>query len=190
MKKTFTILMILFAVSSTVFARRAETPASTNGVGIMKKGSTFHVYYKSPNAANVKVNIYDANNKIVFTETIRKVDGFVRPYNFSDLAYGEYTIEIQEGNQRLTEKVSYAPKVNNLAHVTKVTGSDNKYVVAVPNKTQDVISVKIYNDNTLLHQEQLQILNDFAKVYNLGDVKGKVSFEVTDSKGNSKVVSY
>ncbi|HEY9049131.1 MAG TPA: hypothetical protein VIN08_24690 [Ohtaekwangia sp.] len=192
MKKTLLIMMALLAiVSSAVYARRAENPAPTLGVGIMKKGSTFHVYYKADKSSDVKVSIFNAKGDRVFTEVIRKVDGFIRPYNFSDLAEGEYTFEVYDGAQRQTQVVNYhTERGASLAHLTRI-GGENKYLLTVPKKSPGIVSIKIYGEKSqLLYKEQLKHINDFARMFNLSQVNEKVFFELTDEKGNSEVLRY
>ncbi|HEY3403865.1 MAG TPA: hypothetical protein VGK59_10790 [Ohtaekwangia sp.] len=192
MKKTLLILSLVLLVSSVGFARRLDNPESKSGVGIMKHGSTFTLYYKASQPSRVKVAIYDATGRLVFSEVIRKLDGFSRPYNFSQLAEGEYTIEVVDNEKRQIEKVNYAQgKVENLINISRVSGTDNKYLLTVPGKANDVVSVKIYgNNNQVLYSQQEAVRGDFAKVYNLSNVKSSVLFTVTDSKGNVKQVGY
>jgi len=192
MKKTLLVLSLVLLVSSVSFARRLETPESKNGVGIMKNGSTFTLFYKASQPSRVKVSIYDATGKLLFTEVIRKLDGFSRPYNFSKLAEGEYTIEVVDNNQRQVEKVNYTQdKVENLINISRVSGTTNKYLLTVPRKSDGVISVKIYgNNNQVLYNQQESVQGDFARVYKLENVSSSVLFIVTDSKGNVKQVGY
>ena len=96
MKKTLSVLVVLMVISSVVFARRADNPGAAAGMAVVKNGTTFKLYYKGTQQMDVKVSILDATNKIVFTEVLRKVEGFVRPYNFSNLPEGD----IQDRNSR------------------------------------------------------------------------------------------
>jgi hypothetical protein len=192
MKKNLLVLAALLMMSSVVFARDPENPSPASGVGIMKKGTSFHVYYKGVKPLDVKVSIFNARKQLVYTETIRKTDGFMRPYNFEQLEYGEYILELWDGTQRQTQTILHGVKpIEKLAHLTRIAGSDNKFILAVPNKGHDVLTIKIYSEkNQLIYQELLETAHDFAKVYNLNKLKGNFSFQVTDREGNIKVLSY
>lgn len=192
MKKPFLILTLVLLVSSVGFARRMDTPVSTSGVGVMKHGSTFTLFYKALKPSNVKVSIFDASGKLVFTETIRKSEGFARPYNFSSLQEGEYTIRVVDCERSQTETVLYKQESDkSLINVARVSGTTNKYLLTVPSKTKGVVYVRIYDDkNQILYDQKESIHGDFARIYNLENVNGKLLFSVSDSKGNTTKKDY
>jgi hypothetical protein len=187
MKKTFSVLVVLMVVSSVVFARRLDNPGDSPSATVVKIGSTFKLYYKGSQQGDVKVSIRDAGDHILFTETIRKSDGFVRPYNFSNLPEGEYTIQIADKNRSQIEKISYKhEKSETFAHLLKVTGSDAKYLLTVSNKGDGDVTVRIYDgSNKVIYNKKEDVSKDFAKIYNLEGIPGQFTFEVTDAKGTS-----
>ncbi|MFD0998995.1 hypothetical protein ACFQ21_06730 [Ohtaekwangia kribbensis] len=192
MKKTLSVLMLLVAIGSTALALPTENPAPASGVGIMKKGKTFHVFYKAAKLSDVKIFIRNERNDLVFAETIRKTDGFVRPYNFTQLEDGEYTVEVIDCTHRQVQKITHGLKPSDkLAHVVRVSPTENKFLLTLPNKVHNIISVKIYGyKHQLVYEELLEITDDFAKLYNLNQINDEFSFEITDEEGNVKVLSY
>ncbi len=192
MKKTLSILVLLVAIGSAALAMPAENPAPASGVGIMKKGKTFHMFYKAAKLSDVKIFIRNERNDLVFTETIRKTDGFVRPYNFTQLEDGEYTVEVIDCTHRQVQKITHGMKPSDkLAHVVRVSPTENKFLLTLPNKVHNIISVKIYGDkHQLVYEELLEITDDLAKLYNLNQINDNFSFEITDGEGNVKVLSY
>ena len=186
MKKTFSILVMLMIVSSVVFARRLDTP--TTGVAVMKNGETFKLLYKGTQNSNVKVLILNDNNEIVFSERIKNTDGFVRPYNFTALPEGNYRFEVTDSNGLQSEQINYRKPTNDkVAHLIRVAGTDEKFILSVPNRGNDIITVTIFDeDNAVLYSGIEKITGDFAKVYNVQKLEGKATFNVTDSKGFSK----
>jgi len=187
MKKTFSVLVVLMVVSSVVFARRLDNPGDSPNASIVKIGSTFKLYYKGSQEADVKVSIRDAGDRILFTETIKKSEGFVRPYNFSKLPEGEYTIQITDSNGRQIEKISYKhEKSETFAHLLKVAGSDTKYLLTVSNRSKGDVTVRIYDgSNNMIYNKREDTSKDFAKIYNLAGIPGQFTFEVTDATGSS-----
>lgn len=179
---------MLMVVSSVVFARPIDNPVTTTGVAVMKSGTTFKLYYKGAEQSDVKVAILDSGERLIFSETIKKVDGFVRPYNFANLPEGNYTIEISDKAGRHAEKVKYSKgKVEKLVNVVKVTGAGDKYLLTVSNKQADDITVKIFDEtNNVIYSQRERVISDFAKIYNLERFSGKFIFEITDSKGITK----
>ncbi|HYG17903.1 MAG TPA: hypothetical protein VD816_03200 [Ohtaekwangia sp.] len=190
MKNILSIVMVLVLVSGTSFASRLNEPSPAAGAGVMRKGATFKVFYKAATLSDVKVSIYNSNDELVFKEILKKVDGFARPYNFSTLPEGTYTIEISDGRSTITETVNHGnPVARRHAHVTNL-GQDGKFLLMVPNKTPDIITVSIFDENhNLLYSGREVIDGDFAKVYNLKSESNKPLFQITDSKGNIKLVN-
>ncbi|MFD1000375.1 hypothetical protein ACFQ21_13715 [Ohtaekwangia kribbensis] len=191
MKKTLSILAAITIFSTTLFANNIDNPNAATGMAIMKNGTTVKLFYKGTKQTDVKVSIYNAANTLVYSETIKNVDGFVRPYNFTNLEEGEYSIELLGENGRQVERVIYKlGKVEKLANVMHVTGETNKYILTVANKGQDVLTIKIYGDKgVLLYSKTEEVNGDFAQVYNLDKYNGGLTFEVSDSKGVTKSLS-
>lgn len=190
MKTILSIFAALVLFSSTLFAG-TDRPEVVTGMAIMKQGSMVKLFYKGSKQADVRVSIYNASNQLVFKETIRKVDNFVRPYNFSNLSQGEYRIELVGENGRQVERVNYTiEKVEKLANVLRVYGEKDKYMLTVSNKGTEKITVKIYRaDGALMYNQTENVTGDFARLYNLGEYKESVIFEVSDSKGITKMLS-
>ena len=191
MKKTLSILAAITIFSTALFANNIDNPNAATGMAIMKNGTTVKLFYKGTKQADVKVSIYNAANTLVYSETIKNVDGFVRPYNFTNVEEGEYSIELLGENGRQVERVIYKlGKVEKLANVMHVTGEANKYILSVANKGQDVLTIKIYGDKgVLLYSKTEEVNGDFAQVYNLDKYNGGLTFEVSDSKGVTKSLS-
>jgi hypothetical protein len=161
-------------------------------MAVLKNGATVKLFYKGTEQTNVKVLILNDLNKIVFSEKIKNTDGFVRPYNFSSLPDGNYSIQLIDNAGSQIKEVSYTrervaeSKSEKVMHVTQLDGSSNKFVLSVPNVGDDEITVTIYNEeNAILYTAKENIVGNFAKIYNLKNYQGKVTFVVTDSKGQS-----
>jgi hypothetical protein len=166
------------AIASTSFS---VTPSTTS--------STYILNYKSNEIGKVKVSIFNSNSEMIFTEVLNNVGSFKRPYNFSELAQGNYTIVIEDKNGKQVENVSYrlnktAPFIN----VKAVANAQNKYQVSVSNTGKEQVSVKIYdNANGLLHSDIIEVNGNYGVIYNLQNVKSAseniIIFEVSTSSG-------
>jgi hypothetical protein len=192
MKKISLILVMLVMIQSVVSANAIDHPSPTSGMAIMKIGSTVKVFYKGVKAGPVKVVILDAAGKIVFTEAFRKVENFIRPYNFSSLKDGSYTIELSDADGKQVEQIVYTKgNIQRLARLARMAGTPDKYILSLPNKGDDNIVVKVYDSsNTIIYNQQETISGDFAKIYNLKKVIGAVTFEITDKNGITTTLQY
>lgn len=179
--------------SSVVFAGVIDDPsAPATGLGVIRHGKMVKVFYKALKPGNVKVTIFDASGKEVFSESFKRTDGFMRPYNFSDLQEGDYTIALEDGNRKEMEKVSYREgKIQKFVNVVKIDGEDSRYLLTVANKSDETIQVRIYNGaNDLVYSGTEQFNGDFAKLYNVKNVLGQPTFEIVDKKGEVTTFRY
>ncbi len=191
MKKNISLLFVLTVISSAVFAYPVNDPNTTTGVAVVKEGAIVKLYYQPVEQMDVKISIHDATDQIVFSEIVKKADGFVRPYNFSKLPEGDYTIEIVDKNGKQIESVTHGEsKAEKLAHLTKIPGSE-KYVLSVSNKDSGIMTVRIFDSsNNVIYDHQELAAGDFAKVYNLEKFSGRFVFEITDGQGVRSSLSY
>jgi hypothetical protein len=189
MKKNVLVAFALI-VSAAAFAIDPVNPKLV--VMSSKNTGVFKVIYEGAQAGPVKMNVLNQSGKLVFTETIKGVDGFVRPVNFNGMEAGEYTIEIVDAAGKQIQKVNFTNEstVKNV-HVAKITGGESKYLLAVANDAEETINVRIFDgNNNQVHEENVKVAGNFGLVYNLKNVTGTPTFEVTDKTGNTKVIRY
>ena len=190
MKKiTFIVSAMLISVAS--FAIVPATSGSSTVVVTNNGSSVFKLYYKAIASGKVKVSILDQDRNPVFSETISKSNGFARPYNFSGLSEGDYTIEVEDTSGKMVEKVSYgSDKAEKLVKVTKVAGNEGKYLLTASSRKADFIGVKIFDSQGgLLLQQSYPINGEFAQLFNLKKI-GTFTIQVEDSSGVLKTISY
>jgi hypothetical protein len=186
MKKTLSIFCILTVVSSAVFAGGIDDPKNSSNMAVMKKGTDgIRVFYKNSKATNVQVSIYDKENKLKFTEVIRKSEGFSRPYDLSKLAAGEYTIEMKDGDRTLTEKVNTnVPTSTFVTHVIRMKGVEERYLVTVADKTSSSLTIQIQNaDKKVVLEYKDEMDKQYAKVFRFNGKCDDCTFTITNDKG-------
>jgi len=185
MNKSLSSLALLLILISATFANASDNPSSS--MAVLKHGSTVKLLYKGIEQNDVKVLIVNDENQVVFSEKIKSTAGFVRPYNFSKLPEGNYSIELIDNKGHQSELVKYKiESTRKLMHVMRVGGTTDKFVLSVPSAIQQKISISIYDDNgRTLYSGKEDIAGDFAKVYNLQKHVGRVTFEVIDSNGKA-----
>ncbi|HEX6224264.1 MAG TPA: hypothetical protein VFZ52_07635 [Chryseolinea sp.] len=187
MNKSHTLLAILL-ISGITVANAFDNPSTT--MAVLKNGSTFRLLYKGIKQSDVKVLILNDENRIVFSEKIKSTDGFARPYNFSNLPEGHYSIQVKDGISTRTETVNYhIKKEERTMHLMRFQGS-TRYVLSVPNKGTDDLSITIFNDlDEVIYKTRENVSGDFARIYNLGEHSGNFRFVVTDGNGQTKSVT-
>jgi len=175
-------------VASVAFATEPNPKVVVIG---QKQSGTYKVIYEGAKQGKVKMNIRNSAGETLFTETIASSNGFIRPVNFTGLEFGEYTIEIADAAGKQIQKVQYqSAAVAKNVHVAKVNG-EGKYLLAVANKNAEQINVKIFDgENNLVHDQNVTVNGNLGLVYNLKQISGAPTFEVTDNTGVVKTVKY
>ncbi|HEY3403866.1 MAG TPA: hypothetical protein VGK59_10795 [Ohtaekwangia sp.] len=193
MKTKSLFIAALVVVSASVAAFGKEEPTSNKGMAVVPvKGSeVFKVIYKGEAYGRVKLNVYNTESQLVFSETISGTDGFIRPLNFAGLTAGEYTIETIDASGKKSEKVTYNKAAKKNVHISKLAGEEGKFLVAVAGAGSDVVNVNIYDAaNNLVHSESRTVNGDFAQLYTVKNVTGALTFEVSGASGETKVVRF
>ena len=184
MKNILRSVMIVCTMAVTSFATAASfTVAETSGSNVFK------VQYQHGQKGKVEVSILNNKNETIFSEEIRTSGSFVRPYNFSNLPYGDYTIVVKDELGQYNEKVSYsANKLVSYTYMAALPNQENKYWLNVRNNGQENVNVRILaQDGVVLYEQSLIVNGGYNTVFNLSKVKGNsaVTFEVTD--GNNQM---
>jgi len=192
MKKiSFALVGVLF--STLVFANGTDEPSiakASVAVSNSAGSSLFKVFYQADLKSDVKISILDKSGNLIFTEKIKSTDGFLRPYNFEKLKWGEYEIVFETSEGTKSQLVTYqGVKIEKYVTITKLA-EEGKYLLTARSKKIDNINVNIFNQNNeLVFSEGKKVEGEFAQVLNLKKLKA-FTIEVTDSEGLLKSYRY
>lgn len=187
MKKILALVLVAVAIGHVNAKSDNIGPKTPLGMSVVKTGNIFKLFYRAEEPGDVHVSILNQHGNVVFSEVIRKTDNFMRPYNFSTLPEGDYTIALSDGQMKRTEHVRhFHASSSRIVNAIRINKNENRYVLAVPNTGHDVLTIRVFDDrHSLLFQGREAVDGNFAKVFNLNDVKGTQLFEVTDDHGRT-----
>lgn len=190
MKNTFLFLTALVLIGHVALANPLDKPDAAPRMSVMRSGSTVKVFYRGESLNRVTVRIYNADGKIVMEDNVGVFDNFVRPYNFSNLDEGAYTIELSDDSGKQVKQVTYKlGKIEKQARLIKIANENAKYLLMVPTQGNDLLHIKITDDFNRVVYEGNEILNgNFAKVYNLEKITEEFTVEITDKNGFSRII--
>jgi hypothetical protein len=173
------VLVFAFVVLSIA---SIAAPASVAVVSATE--NVFKVHYNSSQIGTVRVSIINDRSQLVYTEVISNIASFVRPYNFSEMTEGEYTIVVEGNGVKQAEKVKYeTAKVVSTAMVSEIENQKNKYLLNVTNNGTQRVTVRIYsNDGSLLHMQSMEVTEKASVIYDLNKVRtndAAITFEIS-----------
>jgi hypothetical protein len=189
--KTFTLVLMGALVSTLLFANETDEPTeSRTSVSVTNSAgsSLVKVLYKAEQSGSVKISIFNEDKDLIFSESLRSVNGFVRPYNFDGLPAGLYTVQLEDKEGMRSKQIDYtAGKIEKHVSIVKLT-EPGKYLLSINSKASDRISVNVYNENSeLIHSQMKDVEHSFAEVLNLKDINN-FTIEVADSRGLLKSI--
>ena len=188
MKTKLFLAALIVLIGTTAFAK---DPGSRLAVINQRNPSIFKVIYEGEKTGNVRLTILNEKRETVFSETTRKVDGFIRRINFAGMQPGEYTVEVADGSGKKTQKVVYAIEASIKSVSVSKIAEEGKYLLAVTNNRPEQINVRIFDGAyNLVHSEDMTVNGNLKLVYNLKDVAGVPTFEVTDRAGIVQTIKY
>ena len=170
----------LFVIGAAVAAVGKEEPSSAKLAVVAVQGSqVVKVIYKTETAGKVKLSVYDAASRVVFTETRNSNEGFILPLNFAALQAGQYTVELVDAAGTKSEKINYQPVAVKNVHVAK-TATDGKFVLSVVN-ANSTVDVKIYDaNNNLVHSSSKEVSGSHAQLFSIKNFSG-ATFQITNA---------
>src|SRR5687768_9204205 len=105
--KKITLVFVLSLMAVGFVNANGTNPESPLGMSVIKYKNIVKVFYRGEQAGKVKVTIFNAHGRMVHKETLKNTENFMRPYNFSSLPAGDYTIELSDAKGTRSQKVSY-----------------------------------------------------------------------------------
>ena len=107
MKTNTLFIAALFIISASLSAFAKDEPSPSKGLTVTSVRGTevFKISYQGQRTGKVKLLIYNTESEVVYSESFKNTESFVRPMNFAALSAGEYTIELIDRNGKETEKL-------------------------------------------------------------------------------------
>jgi hypothetical protein len=193
--KTLIALIVALGISTSTFAgtNGDETPVKSP-VSLRKvDDSKVQLLYGLIPNGTITVKIYDQNHTLVQKDRIFKREAFAKYYDFSLLSPAKYNIEVIE-NSEVVETFeldlrsnSYEPVI--YSKVEKI--SNNKFKLLVNSLLPTDLSIMIFENGQLVHEEVVDSVNGFQKLYTFSRFSSNpnVEFIVKSQDGFRKLMA-
>ena len=179
----FRLTLLLAIISVTAFSSNIN-PSSI--AVVQSAENIYNVYYKSSEVEKVKISILNNNNELVFTERIDK-GSFKRPYNFSNLAYGQYQVIIESVSGVSSKIINHgSADARSVIKVSAVSKEEGKFAVRISNRGSQPATIRIYdNIKGLIFDKQVDVNGSFGQVFNVSKARSSedsiIMFEVSSN---------
>jgi hypothetical protein len=189
--KAKSVLLAVMMMGASLVALANEPGNPRVRIVNQKESGIYRLIYAGGKSENVKLNILDDAGQVLFNETIKSKDGFIRSLNFKGVPPGEYTVEVENDGIKEVSKVNYGSSRQPAANHVRVakTQEEGKYLLTVSSGGKESVGIKIYDGmSNLVHDEILKVDGSYGVVYNLRQVSGNPTFQVTSSRGMTTIV--
>ncbi|MFM8911434.1 MAG: hypothetical protein ACKOE6_00775, partial [Flammeovirgaceae bacterium] len=180
MTKKIVVAVVLLGVTTCAFAKRT----TGSDVAVVKTNeSVFKVMYHSAEKSTVQVRIANAEGEIIFKESFKNTDGFVRPYNLSELPKGSYSVTVDNGNAIRTELIEYRNSVaQKNIHFGKVI-DQNKIAITGFSSSESEFFIKVLDQQKReVFAGSYTVNGQFGKLFKMKDISS-YTIEVYDENG-------
>jgi hypothetical protein len=193
MKTSILSFALALVLSANVFANDNADEvknASRVVVNSTSRAAVYNLMYSSAKAGLVRVSIKNQEGTVVLQEEIfNENKGFIRPYNFSTMPAGTYSVVVKDAAGQTELSVSYSNIAISGVRKAEVKALEsNKYQLRLVGNAAENVQVTIFDQSGFaIHSEDLTQKGSFTRTYDLGKLKiAKASFEI---KADGKVIS-
>lgn len=186
--KNLTMAVLVTALSTGMVMAQdlSEVFESDNGrahIRLEESSATrYKLVYPVRTAGIVYVKIYDQDNQLVFSDRIRNKDGFMRPYDFSDMPDGNYKFTIQSAGGQVTTDIVHKQYKNDLDISVADTDEKDAYRLVVKGVKNDPVYVNIYDQkDRLVYEDVVKVGKNFSRIYAFPELNADFTFVVTQN---------
>jgi len=132
----------------------------------------YRLTYLNQGNCNIKVEVLDEDGNKLLSEQINRKKSFTKPYNFTNLDFGEYSFKVIDNEGEFVTKIKRSDEVFMVARINKI--EDEKAEVIVRGEFMGPISVNIFDrHDVLVFDDYIDQEKGFSKVYDLSKVKAE-----------------
>ena len=185
--KNYFLVTLLIVLSLTVKANDNKEAKKRTTLEVVKQGSVFKLFYAKKTIDKVNVRIFDNSGKLIFSEIIKNQEGFIRPYNFDQLDFGDYRLTISDKDELIEKTIHHGefdeidtkPKYR-LVKVNEMKDMDRVYKLTIVNQGDAEAYIKVKNmaDEVIFSMTE-SFSGNYGKLFNLGKLHQKALLEVT-----------
>lgn len=187
MKARIVVFLLLFQVVLNVNTARAELKPSFT-ITRQDSSSIYVVDYVGSKIGNVILTIMNIDKTTIVTKYINGSKDFSLPINFSSMPEGTYTIEVDNGSEKVFRELNYSSSTQpTYSHILSL--GENRYLFTSSHVGNEKIIIRIFDGTgSEVYSEEKVVDGNLALLFNLKNISGRPTFEVSDGSGRSLMV--
>ncbi|UJP66089.1 hypothetical protein [Mongoliitalea daihaiensis] len=192
--KTMYSLVFAMLISMVTVANPGSGNPEKSAVSLreIEKGK-LQLLYGENTASTLVVRIYNENRTMIQRDVINTKQAFSKYYDFSNLGPGIYRMDVLDGTDLVGQKfIDLTPKINKPVVFSKVERTENnQFKLLVNSLLTSNMSVYVFENNRLIHEENIEDSKGFQKVYKIKNLnpRAKVEFLVRTEDGFSQLIA-
>jgi len=193
MKKVYSLVFAML-ISMVSIAANGPIDREKGTISLREiENGKLQLLYGENVSSTLVVRIYDENRVMLQRDVINAKQAFAKYYDFSRLASGVYKVEVFEGTELVNSTlVDTTPKVSKPVIFSKVERTDyNQFKLLVNPLLPSNMSVYVFENDKLIHEERLADTHGFQKLYRIQRLnpRAKIEFLVKSDDGFSELIA-
>lgn len=193
MKTMYALVFAMLISMATIANPGSGNPEkSTVSLREIEKGK-LQLLYGENTASTLVVKIYDENRTMIQRDVINAKQAFAKYYDFSNLGAGIYRIDVLDGTELVNQKyLDLTPKASKPVVFSKVERTEyNQFKLLVNAMLPANMSVYVFENDKLIHEERLVDTQGFQKIYKIQRLnpRAKIEFLVRSDDGFSQLLA-
>jgi len=133
---------------------------------IPEQGARYKLVYPVKKSESVRVSIYDQHNRIMLSEYVKNQEGFMKSYDFSNLADGIYQVHIESASGILTKEIVHKYRQDDIDFYVERDKHSKSYRLVVKGVKNTPVYVDIMNaKRDMIFEDTIEIGKAFSRTY-------------------------
>ena len=177
--KNLTLAALITVIGAgVVVAKDGVTSTTFKGDGsqvhlVQGKEARYRLIYPVKEKGTIKVKLYNSQNDLLLSDRLDTKEGFIRPYDLSELPQGKYRMVIWEGEKKFSHELNLNGSSKPLSVSFDRIGDAASYKLVVKGVDASPVYVDIFGREGSLVADRITVGKDFSRVYTFKELSNE-----------------
>jgi hypothetical protein len=146
----------------------------------------YKLVYPVKKTEQVRIRIYDDENRLLLSEKVENHEGFMKSYDFSNLSDGMYTINIQSPSGIISKEVYHKYQKNDIDFSVERDPENKSFRLVVSGVQKETVYIDIMDEKSVkIYEDTVEVGKSFSRTYRFkGKVPENVLFRVSSANSS------